>query len=82
LEGQAADLALDDQFMNAQYRAHQIVRLHFNEGMLRESPGFISLWEGDYPAEKLWHRRRNYPFGWVNRTMRLNGISDTKHSLA
>jgi hypothetical protein len=26
-EGQAADLALDDQFMNARYRAHQTVRL-------------------------------------------------------
>jgi hypothetical protein len=26
-EGQAADLALDDQFMNARYRAHQIGRL-------------------------------------------------------
>jgi hypothetical protein len=26
-EGQAADLALDDQFLNAQCRAHQITRL-------------------------------------------------------
>jgi hypothetical protein len=26
-QGQAADLALDDQFMNARYREHQIVRL-------------------------------------------------------
>jgi hypothetical protein len=27
LEGQAADLALDNRFINARYRAHQIVRL-------------------------------------------------------
>jgi hypothetical protein len=44
--------------------------LHFNEGVLRESPGFTSLWENDYPAEKLSYRRRNSRFGWVNRIMR------------
>jgi hypothetical protein len=32
---------------------------HFDEDVLRESPGFSSLWESDYPAEKLSYRRRN-----------------------
>jgi hypothetical protein len=44
--------------------------LHFDEGVLRESPEFTSLWESDYPAEKLSYRRRNSPFGWVNRIVR------------
>jgi hypothetical protein len=44
--------------------------LHFDEGVLRESPGFTSLWESDYRAEKLLYRRRNSPFGWINRMMR------------
>jgi hypothetical protein len=44
--------------------------LHFDEGVLRESPGFASLWESDDPAEKLSYRRRNSAFGWVNRMMR------------
>jgi hypothetical protein len=47
-----------------------IYLLYFDEGVLRESPGFTSPWESDYPAEKLSYRRRNSPFGWVNRMMR------------
>jgi hypothetical protein len=31
--------------------------LHFDEGVLRESAGFTSLWESDYPAEKVSYRR-------------------------
>jgi hypothetical protein len=37
-------------------------RLHFDEGVVRESAGFTSLWESDYPAKKLLYRRRNPPF--------------------
>jgi hypothetical protein len=44
--------------------------LHFDEGVLRESTEFTSVWESDYPAEKLSYKRRNSPFGWVNRMMR------------
>jgi hypothetical protein len=42
---------------------------HFDEGVLRESPGFTSLWESDYPAEKLSYGTRNPRFRWVNRMM-------------
>jgi hypothetical protein len=44
--------------------------LLFDENVLRQSPGFTSLWEWDYPPDNLSQRRRNAPFGWVNRTMR------------
>jgi hypothetical protein len=44
--------------------------LHIDEGVLRESPGFTSLRESDYTAEKLPYIRRNSPFGWINRMMR------------
>jgi hypothetical protein len=44
--------------------------LHLDEGVLRESSGFISLWENDYPPERLLYKRRNSPFGWVNKMMR------------
>jgi hypothetical protein len=44
--------------------------LRFDEDVLRQSPGFTSLWARDYPYEKLSHRRQNAPFGWVNKTMR------------
>jgi hypothetical protein len=43
--------------------------LHFDEDVLREGPGFILLWESDYPAERLSYRRGNSPFGWVNMMM-------------
>jgi hypothetical protein len=42
----------------------------FDEQVLCQCPGFTSLWEQDYPFEKLSHRRKNTPFGWVNRMMR------------
>jgi hypothetical protein len=41
-----------------------------DEHVLRQSPGFTSLWERDYPVEKLSQRRRNATFGWMNRMMR------------
>jgi hypothetical protein len=44
--------------------------LLFEEHVLRQSPGFTSLWQIDYPLEKLSRRRRNIPFGWVNKMMR------------
>jgi hypothetical protein len=44
--------------------------LFFDENVVRQSPGFTSLWERDYPLGNLSQRRRNAPFGWVNRTMR------------
>jgi hypothetical protein len=36
-----------------------IVRIHFQEIHLRESPGFQELWEINYPPENLYTRRRN-----------------------
>jgi hypothetical protein len=44
--------------------------LPFDERVLRESPGFTSLWQTDCPLEKLSQRRRNAIFGWVNKAMR------------
>jgi hypothetical protein len=44
--------------------------LCFDENVLRQSPGFTSLWQGDYPREQLSRRRENSPFGWVNQAMR------------
>jgi hypothetical protein len=44
--------------------------LLFDENVLRQSPGFTSLWERDCPPDNLSQRRRNAPFGWVNMTMR------------
>jgi hypothetical protein len=43
--------------------------LLFDEQVLRQSPGFTSLWAQDYPIEKLSHRRSHATFGWVNQTM-------------
>jgi hypothetical protein len=37
--------------------------LLFEEHLLRQSPGFTSLWQIDYPLKKLSGRRRNTPFG-------------------
>jgi hypothetical protein len=44
--------------------------LIFDEHVLRQSPGFTSLWERDYPVEKLSQRRQNATFGWINKMMR------------
>jgi hypothetical protein len=44
--------------------------LLFDEHVLRESPGFTSLWQRDFPLEKLSQRRRNATFDWVNTAMR------------
>jgi hypothetical protein len=44
--------------------------LRFEEQTLRQSPGLTSLWQQDYPHEKLSLRRRNATFGWVNKTLR------------
>jgi hypothetical protein len=44
--------------------------LIFDEHVLRQSPGFTSLWERDYLVEKLSQRRRNATFGWINEMMR------------
>jgi hypothetical protein len=52
--------------------------LLFDEHVLRESPGFTSLWQRDYPLEKLSQRRRNATFGWVNKTIRPIGAAESK----
>jgi hypothetical protein len=44
--------------------------LLFDERVLRESPKFTSLWQRDYPLEKLSQGRRNVIFGWANKAMR------------
>jgi hypothetical protein len=44
--------------------------LRLDEQVLRPSPGFTSLWEQNYPFEKLSQRRENTSFGWVNKMMR------------
>jgi hypothetical protein len=41
--------------------------LLFDENMLRESPGFLALWEWDCPLGKLSTRKRNTTFGWINK---------------
>jgi hypothetical protein len=40
--------------------------LLFDEGKLRQSPGFVELWERDTPLESLSKRRREAKFGWIN----------------
>jgi hypothetical protein len=44
--------------------------LIFDEHLLRQSLRFTSLWERDYPVEKLLQRRRNETFGWINKMLR------------
>jgi hypothetical protein len=44
--------------------------LLFAERVLRESLGFTSLWQSDYPLEKRSQRRQNAIFGWINKAMR------------
>jgi hypothetical protein len=36
--------------------------LSFDEDVLRQSSGFISLWQKDYPLEQLSRRKQNTPF--------------------
>jgi hypothetical protein len=43
--------------------------LIFGERVFQQSPGLTSLWKRDYPVEKLWKRRRNATFGWINKIM-------------
>jgi hypothetical protein len=40
--------------------------LLFDEEKLRQSPGFVELWERDTPVESLSKRRREAKFGWIN----------------
>jgi transposase len=44
-----------------------IMRLRFDEIILRETPGFQELWTIDFPLEKLSARRQRTPFGWINK---------------
>jgi hypothetical protein len=44
-----------------------IMRLRFNEIILRESSGFQELWTITFPLEKLSARRQRTPFGWINK---------------
>jgi hypothetical protein len=40
--------------------------LLFDEEKLRQSPGFVELWERDTPLESLSKRQREAKFGWIN----------------
>jgi hypothetical protein len=40
--------------------------LLFGAEKLRQSPGFVELWERDKPLESLSKRRREAKFGWIN----------------
>jgi hypothetical protein len=44
-----------------------LYELIFDEHVLRQSPGFTSLWERGYPIEKPSQRRGNATFGWINK---------------
>jgi hypothetical protein len=44
--------------------------LIFDEHALQQSPVFTSLWEQDYPVEKLSQRRRSATFRCINKMMR------------
>jgi hypothetical protein len=39
--------------------------LLFDEEKLRQSPGFVELWEHDTPLESLSKLRRGAKFGWI-----------------
>jgi hypothetical protein len=43
--------------------------LIFDEHVPRQSPGFTSLCERDYPIEKVLQIRRNATCGWINKMM-------------
>jgi hypothetical protein len=40
--------------------------LLFDEQKLRQSPGFMGIWERDTPLESLSRRWQNAKFGWIN----------------
>jgi hypothetical protein len=40
--------------------------LIFDESVLRQSSGFLAIWQRDYPLEQLSPRRHRARFGWVN----------------
>jgi hypothetical protein len=46
--------------------AHNPYGLLFEKEKLRQSPGFLELWERDTPLESLSTRRRQAKFGWIN----------------
>jgi hypothetical protein len=46
--------------------AQNLYGLVFNKEKLRQSPGFVELWERDTPLESLSKRRREAKFGWIN----------------
>jgi hypothetical protein len=46
--------------------------LLFNENVLRESQGFQTLRERDYPMEALSYKKRTETFGWINEQMAAN----------
>jgi hypothetical protein len=41
--------------------------LLFDPEKLRQSPGFVELWERNTPSESLSRRRQNAKFGWINK---------------
>jgi hypothetical protein len=41
--------------------------LLFEEEKLRQSSGFVELWERDTPLESLSKQRREAKFGWINK---------------
>jgi hypothetical protein len=41
--------------------------LLFDGEKLRQSPGFVALWERNTPLESLSRRRQNAKFGWINK---------------
>jgi len=40
--------------------------LRFDEIKLRESKGFLELWDIDFSPKRLSKRRRESCFGWIN----------------
>jgi hypothetical protein len=45
--------------------------LIFDESVLRQSSGFLAIWQCDYPLEQLSPRRQRARFGWVNQDKRI-----------
>jgi hypothetical protein len=60
--------------IGVRYNIDAPYRLIFDESILRDSPGFISLWRRDYTLGKLSVRRWNARFGWVSQGMRDNWV--------
>jgi hypothetical protein len=48
--------------------------LLFDEEKLRQSPGFVELWDRDTPLESLSKRRRAAKFGWINKPEQIDLI--------